>query len=708
MVKPRAAATTKATHSTDNQQPPLIDPLRLLWALTALTLVVILSYLHAFPQAPYPLHGIAPSLGLVVLAAASVLITTRSPKLKTHAFIPILLACFFFLWAAWRTWIAQVPSEGIPLLGTLLEGILVFAIALTLVAVGEGWTSFSLYEPSADAHREATRQSKSDMWAKRAHPLVLDGAVIFLLVLALAMALWAIYQYFVLYDQQAMEFRLRYGAAELEKLSTEDWALFEALRAKRVGSRFGNPNVLAGFLSMIAPLAIAAAVMWTDRGAKATALASLAVVWYVVLLTGSRGGMLTLLFATVAGVIMLGRETLRRQIVTLAIAVGVCIAAIALAVASESRAKRPLEGQSGEPLPRVRYSFFERLRSSPTIAQRLYYLQSGWEMIRLSPWLGHGLGSYAILYPRYKQPLAREARFPHNIFCHLWVETGLAGLFLWIAWVGATAAIGIARLRRLPSSRQATVIRMLLVATTVFLFNNLFEMTWTFREAYLDWCLLMGILAGIGAGEDGTTVQTESQRAAGRVRPYLGPIAITAVPLVLGVVLVNWLLIRPMMAESCQIAATDFLRYGQGKESLNEALRRAQQMIRYQPRNARYHHWLARFYQDLGHPQEARGEFEEALQLNPSSAAIRADFGIFEQDNGNTSEARRLLHEALEIYPLKARYHHLLAKLEGQVGHLDAARKQIRDALACSVDGREKPVFEKFLRDLDASSSPTR
>jgi O-antigen ligase len=708
LPKSRPANTPKPSAPAEGELLPALDPLRLLWSLTAAALAIMLAYLHAFPQAPYPSHGIVPSLGFVVLTAASALIVARAPWLRAPTLIPIPLSCIFLVWALWRTWVGLVPSEGVSLLGTLLEGTLVFAIALTLAAVGGGWRSVSLRGSAASLENEAAGRHQSDASSAPARSLLLDGAIVFLLALAAAMAFWAIYQYLVLYDQQLVEFRLRHGAQGLANLSPDQWALFDALRAKRVGSRFGNPNVLAGFLSMAAPLAIGAAATWKDRRAKAFALLILGLIWYVVLLSGSRGGLLTLFFATAAAAVMLGRETVRKQMLTLLIAAGICLGAVLLAIAGESRTSPPAESPTATPLPRARYSFFERLRTSPTLAQRLYYLQSGWEMIRRSPWMGHGLGSYAILYPTYKQPLAREARYPHNILCHLWVETGLVGLALWIAWVGTVFGIATTRLRTTHRGGQTAAIRMLGVAVAAFVFNNLFEMTWTFRETYLDWCLIMGILAGFGATEASETEQTSRRPAPESLRPIRPTLAIAAVPLALGITLADSVIIRPMLAESSQIAATDLLDYGRGKEVVNEVWRLGLRMIQYQPHNARYHDWLACFYSDLGRLEDARREFEAALRCHPRSAKIRADFAAFEERNGQTDRARQLLADALDIYPLNPQYHYQLAELERKAGNLDAARQHIQGALKCVLDARAKPRFEQFLNDLDARTSAPR
>lgn len=685
-----------------------MDPLQLLWLLTATALAVICAYLHAFPQAPYPLHGIMPSLGLVVLAGASVLIVVRSPWLRARTFAPVLLPCALLLWASWRTSSAPVPSEGIPLLGTLLEGSLVFAIALALAAVGGAWRSLSLRGPVGESNRGPVGPGEPDRSSDDTHSLFFHSVLVFFLALAVGMALWALYQYFVLYDQQLVEFRLKQGAKSLADYSPEDWGLFVALRTKRVGSRFGNPNVLAGFLSMVTPLAISAVVLWTDRSAKAAAVGILGLIWYVVLLTGSRGGMLTLLLTTAAGLALLGRATIRKQMIPLAIAVGVCVGAVLLAAITESRAPSSPESETTEPAPRMRYSFFERLRTSQTVAQRLYYLQSGWQMIRLSPWLGHGLGSYAVLYPKYKQPLARETRYPHNILCHLWVEAGLVGLLLWVVWQAVAVVIAVGHLWRTSGGEPAVPVKALLVAVLSFVFNNLLEMTWTFREVYLDWCLLLGVLVGIGFGAVLARGQMESRPKAGPLRFVRGAVALAAVPLLVGVALANSLLLCPMIAESSEITASELLKYGQGREAVEEAMRLAQRMIQYQPNNPWYHHWLACFYRDLGRPQEARLEFEQALRLHPASAAIRADFAGFERKNGNRDKARRLLVEARDLYPRNASYHYLLADLEREVGNRDAAREHIHDALRCVLDGRIKPKYEQFLKNLDERTSAPR
>ncbi|MBM3333711.1 O-antigen ligase family protein, partial [Candidatus Sumerlaeota bacterium] len=407
---------------------PSVDPLRLLWVVTAGALAVILAYLHFYPQAANPMHGITPALGIVMLVGASVLIVARLADVGVRPFIPMLLPCALVLWAAWRTSRAAVPSEGVALLGTMLEATLVFAISLVLTVAAREWKSFSFQLASgtskglrlltsADLTRGKTdkpRPGSRDLSEAEPPRLFLDTVISFFLILAVIMCLWAIWQYFVSYDRQLVEFErdIKARGFALADLPSREWALLQALRGKRVGSLFGNPNVLAGFLAMVAPMALAGAAIWNDRSAKAAALAVLTSCWYVAVLSGSRGGLLTIALATALAAVVMGREAWRKQRRVLLIASALCAIAVVLALATErTSAARPVPTDSA-PLPTARYTFFERLHGARTVRQRIYYLQSGWAMIRKSPLLGQGLGSYAALYPQHKRPMARETRYP--------------------------------------------------------------------------------------------------------------------------------------------------------------------------------------------------------------------------------------------------------------------------------------------------------
>lgn len=705
--RPKIPAQTDGSSAEPKPQP--LDPLMLLWSLTALTLAILLAYSHVYPQATYPARGIVPSAGLIVLSAAAVLIVLRAPWIRPRTVALVLLPCALFLWALWRTATALVPTEGTALLGTLLEGCLVFAVALVVAAVGKTVTSLDPWGTSEqETPKDAGLERTAPPGAERSR-LFLDGLLLFFLMLALGMALWAIYQYFVQYDQQYVEFyeSLRARGWTDADIPPREWDQLELLRAKRVGARFGNPNVLAALLSMVAPLALGAAWLWRDRSSRVAALAMLGMLWYVVILTGSRGGMLTLVVATGGAALTWPLRPWRKQGARISLAAAVCVAAVILALLSTKTVGHAPRAGSADAAPRPRYSFFQRVFGSPTVSQRLYYLKSAWPMVRQSPWLGHGLGAYAVLYPRYKQPLARETRYPHNLVVHLAVELGLVGLLLWTAWILVIAAVALGLLRRSREGPLAAGTKILLVAVAVFVFNNLFEMTWIFREAYLDWCLLLGCLAGLAAGPS-PAAEPADQAGAGATRARAATIVITAVPLVLGVVFANRCLLCPLLAKQYQDVAKielEALRKELPDTSLNHVLKPAHKMVRYQPDNPWYHHWLATFYREMGQIDLARAEYSKALELNPYSAFLHAELAKLEHKEGHPDAARRLLTKAVELYPSNDIYHYELAVLERDAGDFEAARRHIDDALERALDERVRPKYEQFRESLETTGT---
>ena len=56
---------------------------------------------------------------------------------------------------------------------------------------------------------------------------------------------------------------------------------------------------------------------------------------------------------------------------------------------------------------------------------------AGWEMVQLSPLLGSGLGSFTLLYPRFRHPLdSSSGYFIHNDYLQIWIEAGLPAILL--------------------------------------------------------------------------------------------------------------------------------------------------------------------------------------------------------------------------------------------------------------------------------------
>lgn len=179
------------------------------------------------------------------------------------------------------------------------------------------------------------------------------------------------------------------------------------VEAKQAFSTFLNPNVFSGYIALVLPVAVGAAIsFWEDRRWKALAAAGTSCVALGIglVLTGSLGGFV----ATGAGLVVasfpawkglirpLLASTWRRRI-----ALGAAAVVIMLAVWIVSK--------------------------SASIRVRLEYWRATCAMIAEHP-MGVGLGGFSDFYPRYKTPAGWETREAHNVYLGLAAEAGLAAL----------------------------------------------------------------------------------------------------------------------------------------------------------------------------------------------------------------------------------------------------------------------------------------
>jgi O-antigen ligase len=86
---------------------------------------------------------------------------------------------------------------------------------------------------------------------------------------------------------------------------------------------------------------------------------------------------------------------------------------------------------------------------------RVVIWKQSWEMVKDAPWMGVGLGHYALYYPRYRDPSDQNAGFfAHNDYLQIWVEAGLPGLLLLIAVLVTVLLAYVRTLRRSIAASQ--------------------------------------------------------------------------------------------------------------------------------------------------------------------------------------------------------------------------------------------------------------
>ena len=214
---------------------------------------------------------------------------------------------------------------------------------------------------------------------------------------------------------------LRQLYASTEDLAT--WADPNSISAGtiRIYGPLGNPNLLAGYLLPLLPLATVALIRWSGVGSRLFAAITLVLASTATTLTYSRGGWLGMVAAlAVLLLLLLLRSTRRwplfwRRLLPLAVLLA---GAMLLAVAAVKL----------EPI-RTRITSLLAGRGDSSNNFRINVWLAAIEMVQDRPWLGIGPGNNAFnsIYPLYQQPKF-NALSAYSVPLEILVETGFPGL----------------------------------------------------------------------------------------------------------------------------------------------------------------------------------------------------------------------------------------------------------------------------------------
>jgi putative inorganic carbon (HCO3(-)) transporter len=204
----------------------------------------------------------------------------------------------------------------------------------------------------------------------------------------------------------------------------------------RIYSTLDNPNLLAGYLLPILPLAVVVLLRWRRPLPRLFAVTTLAMGTAALVLTYSRGAWMGLVAAAAVLAVLLALRTTRswpplwRKLIPVVVLLG---GASLLAV---------LVWQV-EPL-RVRVLSLVAGREDSSNNFRINVWLAALDMIQARPWLGIGPGNDAfnLIYPLYAQPRF-SALSAYSIPLELAVEAGIPGLLAGVGLVVASLRQGL-------------------------------------------------------------------------------------------------------------------------------------------------------------------------------------------------------------------------------------------------------------------------
>jgi len=267
--------------------------------------------------------------------------------------------------------------------------------------------------------------------------------ILCMVVSGLLISLLAIYQYFFGF-QRILNYILRQGIS--------DPFVLDYISRKRVFFPFVTPNILAGYLAMIIPLALA----HKNR------------TWFIIplsfalLLTKSLGGLLSLFFGLGIYFYLQGNFGKKRAIFLS----GLLITTILVLILRSVTPKQHIQ------------PIFSTL-------MRLSYWKDTLKIIGSAPLTGVGIGNFNLF----------QSRYAHNSYLQIWAEMGVLGIisFLWL--IIRTIKSGLWNIKNAPNKNQ---IASLIAANTVFLVHNFVDFTFFLPEVNLIWWIILGLIISQG------------------------------------------------------------------------------------------------------------------------------------------------------------------------------------------------------------------
>lgn len=270
----------------------------------------------------------------------------------------------------------------------------------------------------------------------------------------------------------------QFGETEMVKES-----LGEFLSVARVGGTMGHPNVLAGFMVLMLPLALA--LLLSELKLVYKLFLSMVLIFgtMTLILTLSRGGWMSFGVAAIVVLLLASRGRVLRygnNAFIIAIILSVFIL-IGLAFSG---------------------AIYLKITASPesSIVSRWELMKTAMTMIKEHPIIGVGINSFSFIFPRYDIsgiPWGPWNPPVHNIYLLVWSETGTVGLASFILIMIFLFRVGF---RVLKHSRDITTLCIVIgIMGGMTGFFTHFSVDWTFRTDTLQrtFWLLAGSLAAI-------------------------------------------------------------------------------------------------------------------------------------------------------------------------------------------------------------------
>jgi len=418
----------------------------------------------------------------------------------------------------------------------------------------------------------------------------------------------------------------------------------------RVFSSIGNPNMLAGYLVVVIPLAAAlglATKSWGLRGLAALTTLSCGI---CLVLTQTKGAWLAMVAAAavmggcaVYGAALAGVKWTRARKRTLAAAA--CVA---------------LLGAGFVAWPAVQH-FKKTFRASAR--PRIVYWRGALNMFRAHPLTGVGVGTFQIHFPRYRPVTFRAAGVTYNTlhahseYLETLAEQGLLGGAALLFLMGALLAVSLQALRKAEDRRDKWLLSGLLAAAVGTLAHNVVSVVLRWSVCPTFFWIVLGLVVSMASIVSGGSARTGRRL---HLRPWQRPVLVGLILLIVAAA-GHAFVLRPLRAQLDLRRGQRFAKLAMWDAAVS-VLNSAIEQDRIEFRS--YYH-LAHVYYEKEEYQKAVETYRALQEYAPDFAQVHYNLGVAYAALGRWDEAGEefTLASKLGIIPPQVELKPLLAQL---------------------------------------------
>lgn len=256
--------------------------------------------------------------------------------------------------------------------------------------------------------------------------------------------------------------------------------LFDQVPTKRVSHPMLNPNSLAGLFNM-ALVASVALFIWAEKRAYQIGSYLLVILLFAGLMaTQSRAGVIFEAVAILVLIAVMWRYPGLSYKKLAMLALGMVVVPFVMDIIQPTALEKNITRYMGDP------------STQRSMDDRVYLIQSTWEIIKTHPWLGTGLSTFYFFYPEHRLPMDRsDGFFVHVDPLQFWAEMGILAPVLFYSILTAVLLRTIKAVKALP---QDSYLKLEIMATFCALLAIVMHSHMTFHLYILAMLIPVGIL----------------------------------------------------------------------------------------------------------------------------------------------------------------------------------------------------------------------